>query len=141
MISTTPPNFSRYLYTLPDFALYFVCALILLMLFLAVYTRLTPQREWRLIKDGNQAAAISLGGAMLGFAMPLGSAIMNSQSLIDMLVWGIVALMVQCLTFLAARMLFPRLPERISRGETAAAIAVAALSLAVGLLNAASMTY
>jgi putative membrane protein len=141
MISTTRPDFSRYLVTLPDFALYFICALILLMLFLVVYTRLTPQHEWKLIKEGNAAAAISLSGATIGFAIPLSSAIMNSQSLVDALVWGIVALIVQWGAFAAARILVPRLPDRITRGETAAGIVAGGLSIAIGLLNAACMTY
>lgn len=141
MISTTPPNFGRYLFTLPDFALYFVCALIMLMLFLIVYTRLTPQAEWRLIRDGNNAAAISLVGALLGFVLPLAAAIMNSLSLMDMLVWGAVALVIQWGAFLATRALIPQLPDRISRGETSAGIAAAGFSLGIGVLNAACMTY
>lgn len=141
MISTTPPNLARYLVTLPDFALYFVCALILLMLFLIVYTRLTPQHEWRLIKEGNAAAAISLSGAMIGFAIPLASAIMNSQSLVDALVWGVTALVLQWGAFAAARVLLPHLPERITKGENAAGIAAAGISVSVGILNAACMTY
>jgi putative membrane protein len=141
MISNTPPNFSRYLFTLPDFALYFLCALILLSLFLVVYTRLTPQHEWRLIRDGNSAAAISLAGAMLGFVLPLGSAIMNSLSLMDMLVWGTVALVIQLGAFWIARALLARLPERISKGEISAGITAAAFSISIGVLNAACMTY
>ncbi len=141
MISNTPPDPTRYLVTLPDFALYFICALILLMLFLLVYTKLTPQHEWRLIREGNAAAAISLTGATLGFALPLASAILNSQSLLDALVWGAVALILQWGAFAAARILVPQLPERISRGENAAGITAAGLSLAIGLLNAACMTY
>lgn len=141
MISTTPPNLGRYLYTLPDFALYFVSALILLMIFLAVYTRLTPQHEWHLIKQGNSAAAISLTGATIGFALPLAAAIMNSQSLVDALIWGVVALIIQWGTFIAARYLVPRLPERITKGETAAGIIAGGLGIAVGILNAACMTY
>jgi len=141
MTSIAAPDLTRYLVTLPDFALYFLCAMILLMVFLLVYTRLTPQHEWRLIKENNPAAAISLSGALLGFAIPLGSAIMNSESLADMLVWGVIALVVQWGTFIAARMLIPDLPRRINAGQTAAAITAAGLSLAVGLLNAACMTY
>ena len=141
MISNAPPNLSRYLYTLPDFALYFLCALILLSLFLVIYTRLTPQHEWRLIRDGNSAAAISLAGAMIGFVLPLGSAIMNSLSLMDMLVWGLVALVIQIGAFAVARALLARLPERISRGEISAGITAAAFSTSIGVLNAACMTY
>lgn len=141
MLSTQPPNLARYLVTLPDFALYFLVAMILLMAFLIVYTRLTPQREWHLIREGNTAAAISLGGALLGFAIPLAAAITNSLNLADTAIWGGVALVIQWGVFLAARSLIPGLPERIAKGETAAAVAAASFSMAVGLLNAACMTY
>src|SRR5688572_21162858 len=141
MISTATPNFSRYLITLPDFALYFLCAMILLGAFVMIYTRMTPQHEWRLIREGNAAAAVSLAGAMLGFVLPLGSAILNSLSLMDMVVWGLVALVIQLLAFAIARALLAELPERISKGEMAAGITAAAFSLSIGVLNAACMTY
>lgn len=141
MISTASPDLSRYLVTLPDFLLYFVCAITLLMVFLIVYTRLTPQHEWRLIREGNAAAAISLGAAIIGFCLPLASAISYSQSLLDMLIWGSVALVIQWGAFIAARMLFPGLPKRIEADDKAAATIAAAISLGSGILNAACLTY
>lgn len=132
---------SRYLITLPDFALYFVSAVVLLSLFLAIYTRLTPQHEWTLIREGNSAAAISLSGALIGFVLPLGSVIVGSLSLLDMLVWGAVALVVQVLVFSVLRLLLPQLPQRITNNETAAGTISAAFSVGIGVLNAACMTY
>ncbi|MBX3454965.1 DUF350 domain-containing protein [Ferrovibrio sp.] len=141
MISTASPDLSRFLVTFPDFLLYFVCAVTMLMVFLIVYTRLTPQHEWKLIREGNGAAAISLGAAMVGFCLPLASAISNSQSLLDMLVWGGVALVVQWGAFLAARMLFPGLPKRIEADDKSAGAIAASVSLSIGILNAACLTY
>ena len=60
---------------LPDFLLYFVVALLLLAAFVAIYVRVTPYREFVLIRGGNIAAAISLTGALIGFVLPLASAI------------------------------------------------------------------
>ena len=45
---------------LDDFALYFVVSLVLVAVFLAVYVRITPYREFALIREGNVAAAASL---------------------------------------------------------------------------------
>lgn len=111
-------DFSRYLITLPDFAIYFASAVILLAIFVTIYTLLTPQHEWTLIRNGNTAASLSLGGALLGFVLPLGSVIVNSLSLVDMLVWGGVALIVQLLVFSLLRLLLPQLPARITNNET-----------------------
>lgn len=134
-------DLSRYLITLPGFALYFASAMILLAIFVTIYTRLTPQQEWTLIRNGNTAATLSLGGALIGFVLPLGSVIANSLSLVDMLIWGGVAMIVQLLVFSMLRLLLPQLPARITNNETAAGGISAAFSVSIGVLNAACMTY
>lgn len=127
--------------TLPSFLIYLMVALMLLAVFLIVYTRLTQHPEWQLIRDGNVAAATALSGAMLGFALPLASAIAHSVSLRDMVLWAGVALLVQWGAYLTARKLLPGQPSRIERGDMAAAVTTAAIALTAGLLNAACMTY
>ena len=67
--------------------LYFVVALAAIVLFVAIYTAITPYWEIRLIRQGNTAAAISLGGAILGYTCPLAQAVAQSGSLADMLLW------------------------------------------------------
>jgi len=126
---------------LPTFLAYFGVAIGLTLLYLLVYTRLTPQREFTLIRLNNNAAATALGGSLLGFALPLHSAITNAISLLDCVLWGLVALIIQVLTFVVLRLALKGLPERIARGEQAAANFVATTSITVGLLNSASMTY
>ena len=84
--------------TLPNFLIYFVASLILTALFLLIYTRVTPYREWALIRAGNNAAAVSLSGAAIGFILPLASAITHSVSWLDMVVWSVVAMIVQLAT-------------------------------------------
>jgi putative membrane protein len=126
---------------LPDFLAYFALAIVLAAAFLFVYVWVTPHRELALIRADKPAAATSFGGAFLGFVIPLASAIAHSVSLVDCAVWGVVALVIQLLTFFAARLLLPDLPARIARDERAAGILVASLSIGVGVLNAACMTY
>jgi putative membrane protein len=135
------PTVAPSLSTLPDFLAYFALAIVLAVLFLVIYVWITPHRELQLIRADKPAAAISFGGAFLGFVIPLASAISHSVGLMDCAVWGLVALVVQALTFFAVRLLLPDLPARIERDERAAGILVAALSIGVGVLNAACMTY
>jgi len=73
--------------------------------------------------------------------LPLSSAIAQSVSLLDCAVWAGVALVVQLLVFFAARLVLPDLPQRIARDERAPAALVAALSIGVGILDAACMTW
>jgi putative membrane protein len=130
-----------YLVTLPNFLIYFVASIALTAIFLLIYTRVTPYREWELIRAGNNAAAISLSGAALGFILPLASTIINSVNWLDMVVWGVVALLIQLGTFLIARLLKPQLNADIAAGRTAPAVSLAAMSVGVGVLNAACLTW
>jgi putative membrane protein len=127
--------------TLPAFLAYFAGALALTAAFLWVYMRVTPWDELRLIGAGNPAAAISLAGALLGFVMPLASVIAHAANWLDMVVWGIVALAVQSLVCVVARITVPGLALAIETGKVPVATALAAASLAVGLLNAACITW
>lgn len=126
---------------LPAFLAYFAMAVVLILLFIRIYTWVTPQDELAQIRANNTAAALAFGGALIGFALPLSSAITNSMSLLDCAVWGAVALIVQVLTFVVLRVAIKQLPERINQGEIATGSFVAASAIAVGLINAACMTY
>jgi putative membrane protein len=128
---------------LGNFALYFGVSILLLFIFKIVYALVTPHDEWKLVKEEkNLAAAIGFGGAMIGFSLALASAATNSASLIDFVVWGVVAMIAQSLAFALLRFTFmPKIAERISNNEVSAGTMLAAISVAVGLLNAACMTY
>lgn len=124
-----------------DFLIYFVMSVALLCVFWRIYTWLTPHDEMALIGENNTAAAVALGGALIGFALPLAGAVTHSTVLLDSAIWGIVALVMQALTFVVLRVTLPQLPQRIAKGEMAAAVLTAGVSISVGMLNAASMTY
>ncbi|GAB2927208.1 DUF350 domain-containing protein [Rheinheimera gaetbuli] len=126
---------------LPAFAAYFGLAVVLLLLFIRLYTWVTPHDEFALIRANNPAAAIAFAGAIIGFAWPLSSAITHSMSLLDCAIWGGVALVVQVLTFIISSAALKQLPQRITQGELAAGMFSAGCSITVGMLNAACMSY
>jgi len=126
---------------LDNFLAYFLMAVALTAVFLAVYVKVTPHREISLIRQGNTAAALSLSGALLGFVIPLASAIAHSVAWWDMLLWGGVALVVQLLSYFIVRMILPGLSQDISAGKVAQGLFLGTTSLAIGILNAASLTY
>jgi putative membrane protein len=123
-----------------NFLLYFATAVILLMAFLAAYTLLTHIHEWRLIRSGNTAVAVALGGAMIGFALPLASAIVHSQSLADTIVAAAVALVVQLICFAAMRLLRRDASAALAQGDMAEGAFLASTSLTLGILNAACLS-
>jgi putative membrane protein len=125
---------------LPAFLSYFAIAILLLLLFGFIYTRLTAHDEFELIRHGKSAAAIALGGSLLAFALPLCSAIIHSVSLVDFVIWGVIAMVIQVGTFFAVRIFLTNLSQRISDNEVSAGLFVALASLSVGAINAACMT-
>src|ERR1700738_717099 len=123
----------------PDFLLYFVLALVLLEFFVAIYFRLTPYREIALIREGNIAASISLSGAVIGLVLPLASAIAHSVSPLDMVTWGVIALVVQLVVYAVTSRLVPHFREAIEAGRAAPAALLAALSVAAGGVDGAPL--
>ena len=126
---------------LPNFIAYFGLSLVLLTLCLAVYIWVTPYPEIRLIREGNGAAAATLAGVVVGFALPLSSAVAHSVSLLDMLLWAIVALIAQLIAYIVVRLSMPRVIANVRDGQVASGVLLGAVALSVGILNAASMTY
>ncbi|MFC4236242.1 DUF350 domain-containing protein [Thalassospira xianhensis] len=123
------------------FTLQFFPALILVLLLMKLYTMFTPHNEGQLIGDNNLAAATSYGGTLIGFGLPVASALIDSVSFIDAMVWVVVAGLVQLGTFIIFRMFHSSISDDINNGKIAPALKLAAVSVLVGMLNAASMTY
>jgi putative membrane protein len=126
---------------LPAFLVYFCTALVAVILYLFVYTRITPHDEFKLIRDNVPGAAISLGLSLLGFVLPVVSAMTHASNVIDCLIWSVIALIVQIIVYFMVRIPVPNLSNRIAAGELAPAIWLGLSSLAAGALNAASMIY
>ena len=133
-------QFNIYLADLPEFLGFFVVSLLLMIVFVAVYTNVTRHSEIKLIKENSVAAAVAFSGSMIGFALPLASTMISSRTILDMIIWGVVAMIVQILVYFLVRLPMPRVSERIENNEIAAGIWLGASSLTVGILNAAAMT-
>jgi putative membrane protein len=125
---------------LPPFLEYFAAAIGLLLAFAFLYTLATPQKELALIREGKPAAAVALGGSLLGFVLPEAFAIVHAVTLLDFVIWAAIALVIQLAAYFVVRLFVPDLPRRIAGNDMATAVLAAVVSLAVGILNAACMT-
>ncbi len=126
----------------PPFALHLAVSLLLLAVFMLIYSRITPYPELELIRQGNLAAAISLSGATLGYAIPLSYSSAQSVNLADMVLWGGIALITQLVVYAVVRiLLIPGIVKDIEQGGVAQGAFLGALSVATGILNAGCMTY
>jgi len=130
-----------YLAGVPAFLGYFAIGLVAYAVFTGVYTALTPHKEVELIRAGNLAAVTAFLGALLGFSLPLASAAAHSVSVIDFVLWAVIGTLAQILAYFVANFTMQRLHERITNGDIAAGLWGGGIALAVGILNAACMTY
>lgn len=119
---------------------YFGIACVAIVVFVAIYVTVTPHPEFRLIRQGNTAAAISLGGAIVGYTIPLAKAVSQSASIADMLLWSGVALVAQLAAYGVTRLVLPQISAHVDEGKTASGVFLAAIAVAIGMLNAAAMT-
>ena len=126
------------------FISFFFTAVALVVVFLYLYAIVTPYDDYKLIfEDNNIAAALGFGGAIIGVAIPLYSALVHSISYNDFVIWGGVAIFIQLIfafivTRLGGKYSFK---TKISEGVIPVGILMAFLSIAIGLLNAGSMSY
>src|SRR6201998_3385630 len=126
---------------LPAFLVYFCTAIIAVVAYLLVYTRITPHNEFQLIRDNDSAAAIALGLSLLGFALPVVSAIAHSANVADCLIWSLIALIVQVVVYYLVKIPVPDLSQRIAEGQLAPAIWLGLASLAAGGAPARSVVH
>jgi putative membrane protein len=123
------------------FAGYFGGAIIFFVAFGFVYLRLTPHREFDLIvREHNASAAIALSGTLLGFAIALAGAIHNTRSVLEFIAWAIIAALAQLVAYGLARLAHPNLSQAIEHNALSAAIWLAAVSIAAGIVCDACMT-
>jgi putative membrane protein len=131
----------HYLANLPAFIEWWCLAALLTIAFATIYLWITPQHELQLIREGNASAAVCFCGALLGYVLPVASALAHGENLLDFLVWGLVALVVQLLVYFLMRLLVRDLTRHIEEDRMAVAVFAATISLCGGILNAAAMVY
>src|SRR3546814_5045689 len=98
------------------FVIAFVAAGLFTIAFKLIYQWATPYSERVLIREGNVAAAITLGGALLGYVLPLASALEHTVSLAEFAAWALLAGVIQIVTFtVVRRIVMSDFSDRISR--------------------------
>src|ERR1700721_4651558 len=93
------------------FAEYLGTSLVLLLMFVYIYARATPYKEFALIAHDNVAVAITFAGAVLGFTFPMLAAIFYTHSLVEMIVWAAITCLVPLGVLLALRSQAKRIAE------------------------------
>lgn len=94
------------------FCAYFFIGAAMVIVFLFIYSKITPHNEWQLIKNNNTAASLAFSGTLLGYVIPLSSAAINSVSIPDYFAWGGIALVIQLLIYGCVRLYMPTLSRK-----------------------------
>ena len=119
---------------------YMFAGVAMMVAFAAVYLRITPAEELRLIKNGNLACALSFGGALVGFCVTLASSISHSVGFVDFILWGLGAAVIQILVYFAAVLMVKGANEELINNNVAVGTLFGAVSVSIGLLNAACLS-
>jgi putative membrane protein len=103
----------------------------------------TKNKEWELIKNGNKTASYVFLGRFVGLAIVLYSAISNSISLIDLLIWGAIGIIAQIVFFYLAEWLTPKfnITKAIDDNVESVGILLMGLSISIGIIIAGCLTY
>jgi putative membrane protein len=127
-----------------NFLIYLGVSLALLLIGLFLMEITTKVKEFALMAKGNKAASYVLGGRLLGLAIVLYSALANSISLVDMVIWGAVGIAAQIIVFYLTEWLTPRrfnVSQSIEDDNRAVGLFLLLLSLSIGIVIAGCLTY
>jgi putative membrane protein len=118
------------------YLLHLLTAAAMVLAFFIIYTRITPFDEVLLIRQGNQAAAFSLGGTLVGFSITICSALLHTADYFQFLGWAIGAMIVQVLAFSVVTRSLRMSKDQIEANNKAFGGLLGAIALSVGLINA-----
>lgn len=123
----------------PSFLAYTGTAAAMLIIAIAIYIKLTPWRELALVKDENGAAGLALAGAIVGLAIPIAACLASSISLIGLVLWGVVALLLQLVAYRVTDLLLSDLPRRIQEDQAGPAIVLVGAKIGSAILLSAGV--
>lgn len=135
----TSPEMQAFASGFPVALLHIAVSVVMLLAAAAVYVALTPHKEISLVRQGNVAAAVDLGGVLAGLAIPLAFSLKGSTSLVDVALWGVATVVIQLLVFRLVDLVLHDLPKRIRDGEMAAAALLVGAKLATSMIVAAAV--
>jgi len=123
-----------------NYAIHLFLAALLLVMFFAIYTRITPYNEVLLIRQGNPAAALSLGGSLIGFSMTIASSLIHTANFEQFFLWAFGAMVVQIVAYFATSHMLKMSRDHIENGNAAYGGLLGAISLSIGAINAACIS-
>ena len=122
-----------------NYALRLVAAGLLLFVFFLIYGWATPFDEMTLIRRGNVAASLTLGGALLGFSLTVASGLVHTDALGSFLGWSAVAALIQLLTYVFVSRVLHMSKQQIEGNNVAFGVLMASISISIGAVSAGAL--
>ena len=129
-----------YLTGLPAFGIYFATAVAMVAAFGGAYSLVTRHHEFTLLRRGCAAAVPAFLGALIGYVLPLTTAMQHSTNWLDFVIWALIGAVVQIVAYLISCLIMPGLSKRISDNDIAGGVLLGGMALVFGMINSASMT-
>ncbi|TWI62900.1 putative membrane protein [Pseudoduganella lurida] len=128
------------MFAVANYLIHLAIAAALLAVFFKAYTWMTPYDEVLLIRQGNHAAALSLGGALLGFSLTIASGLLHTANYQEFFAWAFGAMVVQALAYAVATRALNMAKDQIESGNSAFGALLGTISLSIGGINAACIS-
>jgi putative membrane protein len=94
----------------------------------------------KLVRQGNVAAALTLGGAMIGFSMTVASGLLHTDALTSFVGWSAAAAVIQLFTYVLVTRLLHMSKEHIESNNIAFGVLLASISISVGAVSAGALS-
>lgn len=120
-------------------AIFFLAGGVLILAATAMYELITKYKVWEQIWKGNKAAALSLGGIVIGVANIMKSAIASNDSLLDTVSWGGIGIVALLAVYFLFELLTPKLNvnDELENGNVGVGIISFGFSIAFSLIISA----
>jgi putative membrane protein len=122
-----------------NYALRLVAAGLLFFVFFLFYSWATPFDEMTLIRRGNVAASLTLGGALIGFSLTVASGLVHTDTLASFCGWSAVAALIQLATYLFVSRTLHMSKQQIEGNNVAFGALMASISISIGAVSAGAL--
>ena len=120
------------------------CSVVILctVVFLAVFELVTKYQNWTEIKNGNVAVAMATGGKIFGIANIFRHSILQHDSLLDMIYWGVFGFVLLIAVYFIFEFLTPgfKVDEEIKNDNRAVGLLAMVISIGVSYIIGAGIS-
>ncbi|SET79687.1 putative membrane protein [Salinibacillus kushneri] len=122
--------------------LYFVIAILVVIVGLVIFELVTKYKDWEEIQQGNTAVALAISGKIIGICIILAFAIYHSINIAETVIWGAFGVLLQLIAYFVFEGLTRKfsVEEKLKEGNLAVGIVSLAVSIGLGFTIGASIT-